>query len=121
MTDRREANRQFKQLVPAMGIFQVRNRADGRVLVTSAANLPAAMKSLEFQLRNGLYRRHPDLQADVTRLGAENFAFEELDRLEPRSEPGYDPGPDLRALEEMWLEKLKPFGVRGYNRRPEAS
>jgi hypothetical protein len=24
---------------------------------------------------------------------------------------------DLKLLEEMWLEKLQPFGEKGYNRR----
>jgi hypothetical protein len=30
-------------------------------------------------------------------------------------DPAYDYRDDLKALEVMWLEKLKPFGERGYH------
>ena len=32
---------------------------------------------------------------------------------------GYDPKADLRALEELWLDKLSPFDERGYNVVPK--
>jgi hypothetical protein len=32
---------------------------------------------------------------------------------------GSDPGEDLQALKELWLEKLEPYDERGYNRRPK--
>ncbi len=50
-------------------------------------------------------------------LGEEKFFFEVLDRLQPRENPDYDYGMDLQALESMWLEKLQPFGSRGYHKR----
>jgi hypothetical protein len=31
----------------------------------------------------------------------------------------YDPSADLRTLEQMWLDKLSPFGNRGYNPEPK--
>jgi len=64
---------------------------------------------------------HPsrELQRDWQALGAEAFAFEILDTLAPREEPGADPADELRALEALWLEKLSPYGERGYNVRPK--
>ncbi len=35
--------------------------------------------------------------------------------LKPGDDPAYDHRDDLKALETMWLEKLKPVGERGYH------
>jgi hypothetical protein len=59
------------------------------------------------------------LQEDWNEFGPEVFEFETLDTLKPPDSPDYDPSGDLRALEEMWLEKLSPFDERGYNARPK--
>jgi hypothetical protein len=66
-----------------------------------------------FQLEGDL---HPDkeLQADWNDLGPDAFTFETLDLLKPSDDPGYDSTEDLRALKEMWLEKLAASGVPLY-------
>ena len=53
---------------------------------------------------------HPNrkLQNDWNTLGPEAFDFAILDTLFPSDVPGYDPTDDLRALEELWIEKLAP-------------
>jgi hypothetical protein len=33
--------------------------------------------------------------------------------------PAYNPAGDLKALEELWLDQLMPFGERGYNVKPK--
>jgi hypothetical protein len=80
----------------------------------SAINLPGIMNSLRFQLRSG---GHPNrrLQADWSAAGADAFVFEVLDELAPPDDPGRDARADLHALEELWLDKLQPYGDRGYN------
>ncbi len=42
-----------------------------------------------------------------------------LDTLEVPDEADYDSLADLRTLEQMWLDKLSPFGDRGYNPTPK--
>jgi hypothetical protein len=37
----------------------------------------------------------------------------------PREEPGFDAAAELRALEELWLERLAPYGARGYTAQPK--
>ena len=49
---------------------------------------------------------------------ADGFAFEVLDTLAHADRPDADPATDLRVLELMWLEKLTPYGARGYNPAP---
>lgn len=114
--DRKALIRQYKESRRPMGVFRVRNTADGRSLVGTSVNLPAMLNRQRAQLRLGA---HPNraLQRDWNELGAEAFEFEVLDTLTPSDAPDYDPSGDLRVLEDLWLEKLSPFDDRGYNTR----
>jgi hypothetical protein len=38
---------------------------------------------------------------------------------ETRRRADWDPADDLRVLEKLWLEKLAPFGERGYHAVPK--
>jgi hypothetical protein len=101
-----------------MGVYRVRNTVDDRSFVGSSVDLTAMLNRQRSQLSMG---GHPnrELQKDWNELGSEAFAFEVLDELTPRDDPGYDPTADLRALEELWLDRLSPYDERGYNRRPK--
>jgi hypothetical protein len=57
------------------------------------------------------------LQRDYIQFGEENFDFSVVDYLDPKDGPDHDYTGDLTALEEMWLEKLQPYGEKGYNKR----
>jgi hypothetical protein len=63
-------------------------------LVTRSVDLPAMLNSHQAQLRFGA---HPDrgFQRDWNAHG-----------------PDVDPSNDLRALEELWIEKLAPLARR---------
>ena len=101
-----------------MGIFQIRNLTNGKIFVKSSNNMDGKFNSEKFQLRSGNFM-NKELQADYTRLGAEQFAFEILDTLPPDTTGEKSAGDwkkDLQALLELWLEKLQPFGEKGYNR-----
>jgi hypothetical protein len=57
----------------------------------------------------------PGLAQEWKEQGEQNFVVEILDELKPVDDQGYDYRDDLKALEAMWLEKLKPSGERGYH------
>lgn len=115
---RRALKRECRDSRRPMGVFQVRNSVNGRILVDSSVDLPAIFNRIRTQLRMRAYLKYPELQADWEALGEEAFAFEVLEELEPPGDaPGYDPGNDLAALLELWLDELRPYGERGYNRR----
>lgn len=99
-----------------MGVFQVRNLTNEKVFVGSTLNLAAIFNRFKSQLKMD---GHPNksLQKDWNESGAENFAFEILEELPPRENPGYDYKSDLEVLEDLWLEKLEPYGEKGYNER----
>ena len=114
MTDRKKLIKEYKETPTPMGILQIRNNINGKVFLIKAKNLPGIINSQKFSLKNG---SHPnkDLQNDYNDLGDANFIFEILDHLEPSEGVAFDYTKDLQALEEMWLDKLQPFGDKGYH------
>lgn len=115
MATRAELKRRYREEGRPMGMFAVRNRANGKVLVGAAQNLPGALNSQRFQLRMGGHRNRA-LQAEWNALGEDAFAFEVLDELE--RVPGQDAAAELAVLETMWMERLQPWGERGYHPEP---
>ena len=107
--DRKARTRQYKETPQPAGVFRVRNRASGKSLVGSSANLPGTLNRHRFQLERN---SHPskELQADWNALGPDVFEFEVLDQLKSSDRPDYDPAEDLWVLKELWLEKLKAAG-----------
>lgn len=117
MTDRRELIRQYKETPRPMGAYCVRNTVNGRALIGVARDVPGKLNSHRAQLRMHAHR-NAALQQDWDAFGADAFAFETLDLLAPSEVPGYDPTDDLKVLEELWLDKLQPYGERGYHAPP---
>ena len=116
--DRKTLKREYKELQRPAGIFRVRNSVHDKSLIGASADLTAMLNRQRAQLRMGAHANR-GLQADWNELGPDAFEFETLDTLSPKDEPNYDPSDDLRALEELWLDRLSPFGERGYNTRPK--
>jgi hypothetical protein len=116
--DKKALKREYKETSRPMGVFQVRNTVTGKLLIGTSVDLPSMLNRLRAQLR---MRSHSNrtLQQDWNDLGPEAFEFEILDTLPASDRPNYNPSDDLRALEELWLEKLSPFGDRGYNAKPK--
>lgn len=116
MVDKRELIKQYKQNPPEMGIFQIRNRINGKIFIGKAMNLKGILNSNRFQLKNNSHMNKA-LQADFNEHGEENFVFEKLDILKVKDDISYDYNKDLELLEELWLDKLQPFDDKGYNIR----
>lgn len=97
-----------------MGVFQIRNTANEKLFVGSTVDLSAMFNRIRFQLYAGA---HPNkaLEADWMRYGTGKFEFEVLEEVFPREDLNYDYAADLETLEDLWLEKLQPYGERGYN------
>jgi hypothetical protein len=110
----KEAKRAYKETARPMGIFQVRNLLNDKIFIGHAVDLPGIFNRYRFQLEMG---NHPSkrLQAEWTEFGAFNFVFEILDEISPNKATGYDYRADLNSLEDLWLEKLTPYGDHGYN------
>lgn len=110
--NKKELKQNYKLTPKPMGIFQIRNLTNEKVFIGKSENLDGILNRHEFALKaNG--HQNKQLQADYNELGAENFVFEILEELEQRE--GLDTKKELEFLEDLWLEKLEPYGEKGYN------
>ena len=116
MIDKKELKKKYKETLPPMGIYQIRNILNGKIFVGNSKNLHGKSNSYKFQLNAGLHVNN-ELQTDYTKSGGENFVFEIIDKLEPKEDLTRDFTEDLNILEELWLEKLQPYGDKGYNKK----
>jgi len=116
--DRKTLIRDYKETRRPMGVFRVRNTVNGKSLIGTSKDLPGMLNRQRFQLELG---SHPNraLQNDWKEFGPEAFVFETLDTLKAPDQPHYDPTDDLRALEQLWLDKITPYDDQGYNTRPK--
>jgi hypothetical protein len=117
-TNRKALTRDYKETPRPMGVYRVVNLVNGKSFVGSSVDLPSILNRQRAQLTLGVHRNR-EMQRDWNEHGIDAFAFEMLDTLRPSERADYDPALDLRTLEELWLEKLQPFGDHGYNPRPK--
>jgi len=105
---RRELREQARQNPPPAGIYAIRHRATGRVVVASAVNLAGARNRFDFAVSTGLTSAlDTQLGGDVRAHGTEGLAFEVLETVPV--EPGTvaaDLRADLATLEALWREQL---------------
>ena len=111
---RRELNREYAERVKPAGVYQVKNLANGKVLIGSSLNLEGPLNRHKFMLKLGSHTNKA-LQNDWNELGPEKFAFEILEEVRCKDDPGFNLKDELELLEMVWLEKLQPFNERCYN------
>jgi hypothetical protein len=114
--DKAAAKLEYKLSHRPMGVFQIRNTINDKAFVDSSVNVPGKINRHKFALNAGLHASKA-LQADWNDLGETAFEFETLEPVEPRDDQNYNYAADLETLEDLWLEKLEPYGDRGYNVR----
>jgi len=115
MISKQDLKREYKERKKPAGVFQVRNLANGKVLLGSSLNLEGPLNGHRFMLSIGKHRNE-ELQGDWNELGPDKFVFEILEEVKVSDDPHFNINDELTLLEQIWLEKLKPFGERGYNR-----
>jgi hypothetical protein len=86
-----------------MGIYAIRDRASGHLLLGASRNVHAALNRARFELRMG---KHADreLQAEWHRSGVAGLAFEVLELVKEREDEGFDYAGELKALEQIHRE-----------------
>ena len=114
MTTRAELKQAYKDRPPQAGVLRIVNTANGKVLLSGSLSLDGKLNRHRFLLDAGMHA-NPALQADWKALGAGAFTFEIVERVQIKDEPGFDLEAELGLLEELWVEKVRPFGERGYN------
>ncbi len=116
MKTNKELKEEYKQMKFKMGVFQIRNTVNNKIFVESSINLDAIWNRHRVQLNFGNHRNE-ELQKDWTELGQDKFKYEIISEIEENDNPETDYKKEVKLLEEMYMEELKPFGEKGYNRR----
>ena len=100
---RRAAARQARDAFPPMGIYAIRDRASGHLLLGASRNVHAALNRARFELRMG---KHADrvLQAGFNRSGVDGLAFEVLELVKEREDADFDYAGELKALAQTYRE-----------------
>lgn len=114
MTSRKDLKQAYREREQRAGIFQIKNTANGKVLLGSSLNLDGPLNSARFMLSSGSHR-NKELQHDWNQYGADAFVFEILEVVKVTDDPNFKLSDELTLLEQIWIEELQPFGERGYN------
>ena len=114
MKSKQDIKRDYKERQKPAGIFQVKNTVNGKVLLGSSLNLEGPLNSHKFMLTIGQHRNEA-LQKEWNEYGPDKFIFEILETVKVKDDPNFNLADELTLLEQIWLEKLQPFGARGYN------
>jgi group I intron endonuclease len=114
---RAEVRRAYKETPRRAGIFQIKNIKTGKILLGSSTNLHGPLNKHRFMLSVGSHD-NAALQADWKAFGPDAFIFEILEEVKPSDDPAFCLDDELTLLEQIWLEKLQPFGEPGYNQGP---
>ncbi len=114
MKSKKDIKREYKERQKPAGIFQVKNTANGKVLLGSSLNLEGPLNGHKFMLTIGRHHNQA-LQKEWNEYGPDKFVFEILDVVKIKDDPNFNLNHELALLEQIWLEELQPFGERGYN------
>jgi len=112
---RKDIQREYKEKAKVAGVFQVKNVVNDKVLLGSSLNLDGPLNGHKFMLEISGHTNKA-LQKEWNEFGADKFVFEILEVVKVKNDdPNFNLDDELTLLEQIWLEKLQPFGERGYN------
>jgi hypothetical protein len=111
---KQDIKREYKERQKPAGVFQVKNIANGKVLLGSSLNLEGPLNGHKFLLTIGQHRNEA-LQKEWNEYGPDKFVFEILETVKVKDDPNFSLAAELKLLEQIWLEKLQAFGAQGYN------
>ena len=114
MKTRKELKEEYKQMKHKMGVFQIKNSVNGKVLIGSSPDLQAIWNRQKLQLDIGM---HPNsnLQNDWKEYGPEKFIYEIIEEVKQSEDKSADYKKEIKRLEELYIKELQPFNNKGYN------
>ncbi|MGM0883348.1 MAG: DUF2087 domain-containing protein [Bacillota bacterium] len=130
---RKHLTSEYQERERVMGVFQITNKVNGRKFVGGSTNLDAVWGKEQFLL-NIDGHTNKELQKEWKQYGSENFTFLILETVKFDHQVRYDYkdvfaaegrqpidmvrhyNREVAALKEQWLEKLQPYGEKGYHR-----
>ncbi len=99
------------------GVYRVVHEESGKSFVGTTPDLNAMRNRLDFEMNMGSSMKKALLQ-DWRKFGADSFRYEVLETFKPPENGQYNLMKELKRMEADWLERLQPYGDKGYNRPP---
>ena len=115
-SQRKELIETYKEMKTYMGVIQITNQKNGKIYIAAYPNLKNKWLSICLQLNDGHFV-NAELQKDWNELGSEAFHYEILE--EKDTEDISDVRWEKKQMEKHWLDKLEPYGEKGYHKRKE--
>ena len=112
------AYKQDRHRLRTMGVFQIKNRVNGKVFLDASPNLDGTISRDRSWLERG-FHMNAELLKEWKAFGAQAFTFDVLEVLTPTDDPR-NYAEELALLLDVWKETLQPYGERGYMKPPRA-
>ena len=116
MKTRKELREEYKQKKYKIGVFQIKNTINNKILVGSSQDLEAILHAQKMQLDFGIHS-NSELQKDWKEFGPENFKYEIIEEIKQTDDKPHDYTKEIKVLEEMMVDELQPFESKGYNKK----
>ncbi len=107
--DRRAAIATYKERGPAYGVYAVICNATGEVWVGRSRHVDTQQNGMWFALKHGT-SPHASLQCVWKQHGADQFRFEELERLRD-DYPQLSRWDELKKRQDLWKVRLDAFNI----------
>jgi hypothetical protein len=111
---RAELLQQYKEIKIEAGVYQIKNTLNGKVYVDGTPDL-RSLNGKTVTLNTGSHTNKL-LQKEWAEFGQHAFVIEVLEILKPNDNQYVVLRDELKKLKEIWIEKLQPFGERGYHK-----
>jgi len=117
---KKQLKEDYKQMKFKAGVFGIRNTVNNKLYLGSSVNMDAMWNRSRVQLDFG---SHPNaaLQADWISMGKDKFTFEIISEIKQKDDGTQDLSKEVKDLELLYLEELKPFGETGYNKQSQTT
>ncbi|WP_309118383.1 GIY-YIG nuclease family protein [Paenibacillus sp.] len=102
------------------GAFRLVHVESGKSFVGTTPDVNAMKNRILFQLKMGS-NWIKALQNDWNEYGEDAFRYEVLELFKPPEDGMYNLKKELERMELEWLERLQPYGDKGYNKPPNDS
>lgn len=113
MTDKRILKQQYLQTKSRAGVYAIRNRVTGRLLVSGSQDVQGALNRHRFELRQGTHRNRL-MGEDWSLHGEASFAFDVLDMVKPDADAARDATHDLTDLVALWRDETSSDAAGHY-------
>ena len=105
MKTNKDLKNEYKHIKPSVGIFQIKNEVNGKVLIDSGMNIISKWNRHKSELRFGSHR-NKQLQNDWNTIGEDKFTFTKVSQLSLDDDHDLNINNELKLLKEMVLEEM---------------